>query len=309
MHRQREGPRRSADKLQNIRTPDAYRRHPRMRDSAQFEHPQFQFRFFRDDHVGRGGDHRRGPRRQAGDGLRVQFHRPLRLRRADARALHPPYPGGRSAIAARRQRREFRPGKNSRRHAAAGEIRRPQRTLGRDRHHRGGGLGRGGEDRRQAAASAAGRALQRRQGRDENVLLRRRRLVLPRPDHQGPAGRDAPPSRCRLHHGEDEGRRRAACRRRAARRGGQEHPAGGRRACGRCQLEIHPRRGPGLRQGAGAVPVALVRGAVRSARITRRSPRSPGTTRRRYRPARTCSRRRTWRTSSASAASSPSAAT
>ena len=31
-------------------------------------------------------------------------------------------------------------------------------------------------------------------------------------DHQGPARRDAPPSRCRLHHGEDEGRRLAARR-------------------------------------------------------------------------------------------------
>ena len=35
------------------------------------------------------------------------------------------------------------------------------------------------------------------------------------PDHRGPAGRDAPSSRRRLHHGEDEGRRRAARRGRA----------------------------------------------------------------------------------------------
>ena len=44
---------------------------------------------------------------------------------------------------------------------------------------------------------------------DESVLLCRRRLVLAGPDRQGPAGRDAPPSRRRLHHGEDEGRRHA----------------------------------------------------------------------------------------------------
>ena len=55
---------------------------------------------------------------------------------------------------------------------------------------------------------AAGRALQRRQGAGQGVLLCRRRLVRAGQDHQGPAGRDAPPSRCRLHHGEDEGRRR-----------------------------------------------------------------------------------------------------
>src|SRR6185369_4273240 len=29
--------------------------------------------------------------------------------------------------------------------------------------------------------------------------------VLAGPDHRRPAGRDAPPSRCRLHHGQDQG--------------------------------------------------------------------------------------------------------
>ena len=47
--------------------------------------------------------------------------------------------------------------------------------------------------------------------------------------------------------------------------------------------------------------------AIRS--TSRCSPRSPASTVRRSRPARTCSRRRTWKTSSASAASSPSATT
>ena len=43
------------------------------------------------------------------------------------------------------------------------EAGRPRRALGRDRHHRHGGVGRGGQDRRQAAVPAAGRALRRRQ--------------------------------------------------------------------------------------------------------------------------------------------------
>ena len=38
------------------------------------------------------------------------------------------------------------------------EAGRPRRALGRGRHHRHGGVGRGGEDRRQAAVSPAGRA-------------------------------------------------------------------------------------------------------------------------------------------------------
>ena len=59
---------------------------------------------------------------------------------------------------------------------------------------------------------AAGRALQRRQGAGQGVRLCRRRLVRAGQGHQGTAGRDAPASRCRLHHGEDEGRRRAARR-------------------------------------------------------------------------------------------------
>ncbi len=58
----------------------------------------------------------------------------------------------------------------------------------------------------------ARRALQRRQGFRARVLLCRRRLVSARPDHSRSAGRDAAPSRCRLHHGEDEGRRPAARR-------------------------------------------------------------------------------------------------
>ncbi len=145
--------------------------------------------------------------------------------------------------------------------------------------------------------------------RRQGVLLCRRRLVLAGPDHPRPAGRDAPPSRCRLHHGEDEGRRHGARRRCQARRGGEEHPAAACRACGRRQLQVRPRRGAGLCQDARAVQAALVRGALRSARLRaargdRQRLRRPA-----RRPARICSRRRTSRTWCASAASSPSAGT
>ena len=50
------------------------------------------------------------------------------------------------------------------------------------------------------------------------------------------------------------------------------------RARGRCQLQVRPRRGAGLCAGARAVQAALVRGAVRSARL-----RAAGRDRRRLR--------------------------
>ena len=130
-----------------------------------------------------------------------------------------------------------------------------------------GAVGRRRQDRGQAAASRAGRPLQRRQARRQDFLLRRRRLVLAGRDAPDRAGRDAPPSRRRLHHAEDEGRRPAARRRHEARRGGEVDPAGRHAARGRRQLQVQPRRGARLREGAGAVQAALVRGAVRSARL------------------------------------------
>ena len=84
---------------------------------------------------------------------------------------------------------------------------------------------------------------------------------------QGFAGRDAAPSRCRLHHGEDESRRHDACRRSGPRRGGEIDPAARRHARGRRQFEIRPRRRARLCARAEAVRAALVRGAVRSARL------------------------------------------
>ncbi len=102
---------------------------------------------------------------------------------------------------------------------------------------------------------------------DKRVLLRRRRLVLAGPDHPGFARRDAPPSRRRLHHGQDESRRPAARRRPAA--AGSGAASGGLRRASRRrrQLQIRPRRGARLCQGARALQAALVRGAVRSARL------------------------------------------
>ncbi len=44
---------------------------------------------------------------------------------------------------------------------------------------------------------------------EKSILLCRRRLVPAGADRRRSPGRDAPPSRCRLHHGQDEGRRAA----------------------------------------------------------------------------------------------------
>ena len=51
------------------------------------------------------------------------------------------------------------------------------------------------------------------------------------------------------------------------RRSGADRGRQPRRACGRRQLQIQPRGGADLRQGAVALQAALVRGAVRSARL------------------------------------------
>ena len=145
--------------------------------------------------------------------------------------------------------------------------------------------------------------------KDEMLRLCGRRLVRAGQGHPGIVRRDEASSRCRLHHGEDEGRRRAACRRHAPHRGGEAHPAGPRRACGRCQLQIRPDRSARLREGDGAVRAALVRGAVRSARLCDAG--------RNLRRLSACAldwrepvlARRTWKTSCASATSSPRGAT
>ena len=137
-------------------------------------------------------DHRRDPRRQAGGRLRLQLQRPLRPGQADARALHPARAGGRA-----RSRWSTTRGDNLDPHKIwdddvhQREAGRPRRALGRDRHHRHGGLGRGRQDRGQAAVPAAGRPLRRRQAEPQGLRLRRRRLLLP-----GPGPRQAARTRC-----------------------------------------------------------------------------------------------------------------
>ena len=115
-------------------------------------------------------------------------------------------------------------------------------------------------------------------------------------DPQDRAGRDAPPSRRRLHHAEDEGRRPAARRRHEARRGGEVDPARRHAARGRRQLQVRraTRRWPTPRRWRRSSCAGSRSRAIRStSRCWRRSPRSMTA---RCRPARTCSRPRTWRT-------------
>ena len=284
------------------RVANAHHRHPRNRDPAEIGTAQLRLRLLGDDDVGRCRHHRRDPRGQARGGLRLQLDRPLRLRRADAGAFHSANSQGRSEIAHQRGRRQSRSGKNPRRDDAEREVRRPQRALGRHRHHRGRGVGRSRQDRRQAAASRARRALQRRQGAGQDILLRRRRLVRARQDHQGLAGRDAAASGFRLHHGEDEGRRRVARRGHEPHRGSEVRGRQPRRACGRRQLASSSatRRSNTPRRCRPTSCAGTRSPAIRS--TSRRSRISPTPTTARCRPARTCSRPRTSTTWCASAA-------
>ena len=81
------------------------------------------------------------------------------------------------------------------------------------------------------------------------------------------------------------------------------------RARGRRQLQVRPRRGARLRADARAVRAALVRGAVRSARLRADGGDRQRLRRRRSRPAKISFRRRTSRTSCGSAACARRAAT
>ena len=104
--------------------------------------------------------HRCQTRRQTRGRLRLQFQRPLRAGRPDPRALRAAPDGGRTEIAAERGRRQSRSRQGLGHHDVEREAGRPRRALGRGRHHRHGGVGRGGEDRGQAAVSFARRASQ-----------------------------------------------------------------------------------------------------------------------------------------------------
>ena len=224
-------------------------------------------------------------------------------------ALHPAHPR-RQAGSLLDGDGNLDPGENPRLHDAAGEGRRPQRALDRHRHHRGGGVGRRRQDRgasrciacwpsastaaasptRCSAMSAAAGTGRARPSRDLQDEMRRHL--------------DAGYTMVKMKVGglplADDVQRVEAVK--------SILPAHAR-ARGRCQLQVRPRRGARLCEGARAVRAALVRGAVRSARLRAAGGDRERLRRRRSRPARTCSRRRTSRTWCASAASSPSAAT
>ena len=102
-------------------------------------------------------------------------------------------------------RRQSRPGPHLGRADEEREARRPRRALGRGRHHRHGGVGRGRQDRRQAAVPAAGRAAPAA-GRPARVRLCGRRLLLPGQGRRAALRRDAELSRPRLQRREDEDR-------------------------------------------------------------------------------------------------------
>ena len=181
---------------------------------------------------------------------------------------------------------------------------RPWRALGRGRHHRHGGVGRGGEDRRQAAVPPAGRA-SRPHRRSARVRLCRRRLLLSRQGSVGAARRNARLSRSRLQRRQDEDRRRTdrgrprsasrrCSRRSAARRSSRSTPMA---------ASIWRRRSPTPRCCATIRCSGTRKPAIPSTSSSR--PRSPNSIPVRWRPAKTCSATRTRAISCAMAACGP----
>ena len=128
---------------------------------------------------------------------------------------------------------------------------------------------------RRAAPPPARRPLQRRPGAGEDVLLCRRRLVPAGPDRRRSAGRDAPPSRCRLHHGQDEGRRRCPRRGLPAHRSGARRCSATRRGSRSTPTasSTAPRRSPMPRRCGRSGSNGSRSRAIRS--TTRSMPRSP----------------------------------
>ena len=100
------------------------------------------------------------------------------------------------------------------------EAGRPRRPLGRGRHHRHGGVGRGGENRRQAAVPAAGRAARRRPPIRACSSMPPAATTIPARTTPRCARKCGQLSRSRLHGGEDEDRRRTDRRRPPPHRGG-----------------------------------------------------------------------------------------
>ncbi|CAA9235479.1 MAG: Mandelate racemase/muconate lactonizing enzyme-like, partial [uncultured Acetobacteraceae bacterium] len=246
----------------------------------QLRHRQRLHRLLEDDgeRGRRGGG---GGRRAARHRLRLQQQRPLRPARPPPRALHAAAGGGgRGGVGARRRRAG--PGGRLGGDDAEREARRPrrpQRGGGRARH---GALGRGGQAGGRAAVAVAGRPLPRRPGGRRGLGLRRRGLLPPGEGH-GRSGRgDEALPRPRLLHGEDQDRRGAGHHGEGLAGGGRGADRGGAEAAGRRrraplrgrERPLRPARGAGLRRGAGALPAALVRGAVGPAGL--RHPRDLG---------------------------------
>ena len=244
-----------------------HRRRPRNHPADRLADPQRLHRFHQDDDEPRRRRDRRRARRPPRRRLRLQLQRPLRPGRPDPRAVRAAHPRGRARQPARRSRRQPRSRPRLGRDDGEREAGRPRRALGRGRHARHGGLGRGREDRRQAAVPPARRA-PRPRGRSARLRLCRRRLLLSR---QGPRG--AARRRCAryLDRGytrrEDEDRRRRRSTRTAPasrRCWPRSAPRAARR---RRQRPFRSRDRDRLRQDAARLSAVLVRGGRRPARL------------------------------------------
>ena len=189
--------------------PHEDRRDPRIDASDPLGHPQRVHRLLEDDAEPRRGRHRRGPRRPAGGRLRLQLQRPLRPGRADPRALRAAPARGRSGIAARRHRRQPRSAPHLGADDDQREAGRPRRALGRGRHDRHGGVGRGREDRGQAAATSCSPSATATARANPRVFVYAAGgYYYPGKDLDGLRARDDELSRARLHRRQDEDRRR-----------------------------------------------------------------------------------------------------
>ena len=238
------------------------------------------------------------------DGLRVQLDRPLRLRAADARALHPAHPRRRPEALLDEPATNFRSGKDPRRDVARREAGWPQRASI--------AIGTIEVAVWDAVAKIAGKPLHRgwpsaTTGHGATSMFGYVGGGWYRPGRRSTTCSEEmrPPSRRRLHDGEDEGRRTAARRDVPARRGGARggRPRDGARGRRQRASSAATRRSPTRRRWRRS---GCAGSRSRPTRPTSRSsPRSPRPTRRRSRPARTCTRPRTSRTSCASAAGAP----
>ena len=203
-------------------------------------------------------------------------------------------------------RRQSRSRQNSRLHDAAREARRPHRALGRHRHHRSRGLGCGRQDRRQAAAPRCSPSATTAARSPTRCSAMSAAAGTCRARASGTAGRNAPPSRRRLHHDEDQGRRLPLAE-------DVRRVEAVQNIVGAAPTSLSmptpsstaTRRSPTPRRSRRSGCAGSRSRAIRS--TTRCSPRSRASTMPPWRPARTCSRRRTSTTWFASAGCRPTA--